>query len=84
MRIAFSHALLPGLAKGVCASGRAFAIGRDITGTSDGQDGQFRREMDRNGKEIPLNCQLVEACGTREIRFAVDRGDGRSATFTLH
>jgi hypothetical protein len=59
------------------------ALGWDITGTWSWQDGYFCREMDWSGKEIPLNCQLVEARGEQELRFTVDRGEGRSARFKL-
>ncbi len=60
------------------------ALGWDITGTWSWQDGYFCRELDWSGKAIPLNCQLVEARGDHEMRFTVDRGEGRSARFKLH
>ncbi len=59
------------------------ALGWDITGTWSWQGGYFCREMDWSGKEIPLDCQLVEARGGDEMRFTVDRGTGRSAKFQL-
>ena len=59
------------------------ALGWDVTGTWEWQDGYFCREMDWSGYPIPLNCQLVEARGDEEIRFTVDRGEGDSASFKL-
>ena len=59
------------------------AMGWDISGTWEWQDGYFCREMDWSGYPIPLNCQLVEARGDEEIRFTVDRGEGDSASFKL-
>lgn len=59
------------------------AMGWDIVGTWEWQDGYFCREMDWSGYPIPLNCQLVEAKGDEEIRFTVDRGEGDSASFKL-
>ncbi len=59
------------------------ALGWDITGSWDWQDGYFCRQMDWSGTEIPYNCQLVEAQGTDRLRFTVDRGKGDSASFKL-
>lgn len=59
------------------------ALGWDVTGTWEWQDGYFCREMDWSGYPIPKNCQLVEARGGEEIRFTVDRGAGDSASFKL-
>jgi len=59
------------------------ALGWDVTGTWEWQDGYFCREMDWSGYPIPKNCQLVEARGAEEIRFTVDKGAGDSASFTL-
>ena len=59
------------------------ALGWDITGRWQWQDGYFCREMDWSGMEIPYNCQLVEAIGEERLRFTVDRGTGDSATFRL-
>ncbi len=59
------------------------AGGWDVTGSWDWQDGHFCREMDWSGTEIAYNCQLVEARGTDRMRFTVDRGTGRAATFRL-
>jgi hypothetical protein len=58
------------------------AMGWEVTGTWDWQDGYFCREMDWSGEPIPFNCQLVE---TREgkVRFTVDKGEGDEATFNL-
>jgi hypothetical protein len=59
------------------------ALGWGISGTWSWQDGYFCREMDWSGYAIESNCQLVEARGTSELRFTVDRGAGRSASFRL-
>jgi hypothetical protein len=59
------------------------AAGWDVTGTWAWRDGYFCREMDWSGTPIPYNCQLVEQRGGERIRFTVDRGDGRQATFGL-
>ena len=62
---------------------RGSALGWDVTGTWEWQDGYFCREMDWSGYPIPKNCQLVEARGGEEIRFTVDKGAGDSASFKL-
>ncbi len=62
---------------------RGSALGWDVTGRGEWQDGYFCREMDWSGYPIPKNCQLVEARGGEEIRFTVDRGAGDSASFKL-
>lgn len=59
------------------------ALGWDVTGRWEWQDGYFCREMDWSGYPIPKNCQLVEARGGEEIRFTVDKGAGDSASFRL-
>jgi hypothetical protein len=59
------------------------ALGWDVTGTWAWRDGYFCREMDWSGTPIPYNCQLVEQRGGERLRFTVDRGDGRQATFSL-
>jgi hypothetical protein len=59
------------------------ALGWDITGRWQWQDGYFCREMDWSGMEIEFNCQLVEANGDERMRFTVDKGTGDSATFRL-
>jgi hypothetical protein len=59
------------------------ALGWDVTGTWEWQDGYFCREMDWSGYPIPKNCQLVEARAGEEIRFTVDKGAGDSASFKL-
>ncbi len=59
------------------------AAGWDITGTWDWQDGYFCREMQWGGDPIKYNCQLVEVRGSDEMRFTVDQGRGRSASFRL-
>lgn len=74
-----------GIALKVEADGeiRGNALGWDVTGTWEWQDGYFCREMDWSGYPIPKNCQLVEARGDQEIRFTVDKGAGDSASFKL-
>lgn len=62
---------------------RGSALGWDISGKWEWQDGYFCREMDWSGYPIPKNCQLVEAKGGEEIRFTVDKGAGDSASFKL-
>jgi hypothetical protein len=59
------------------------ALGWDITGSWQWQDGYFCREMDWSGMAIDYNCQLVEASGAERLRFTVDKGTGDSATFKL-
>ncbi len=59
------------------------AMGWDITGTWDWQDGYFCRSMDWSGTEIAYNCQLVEARSGEVVRFTVDQGRGESASFRL-
>ena len=59
------------------------ALGWDITGTWQWQDGYFCREMDWSGMAIDYNCQLVEAEGADRLRFTVDKGAGDTATFRL-
>jgi hypothetical protein len=59
------------------------ALGSDVTGTWTWRDGYFCRELDWSGTPIPYNCQLVEQRDGERIRFTVDRGDGRQATFSL-
>ena len=59
------------------------ALGWDITGSWQWQDGYFCRQMDWSGMEIDYNCQLVEASGAERMRFTVDKGTGDSATFKL-
>ncbi|MDR9481999.1 MAG: dihydrodipicolinate reductase [Salibaculum sp.] len=59
------------------------AAGWDVTGTWAWRDGYFCREMDWSGTPIPYNCQLVEQRGGERIRFTVDQGNGRQATFRL-
>jgi hypothetical protein len=59
------------------------ALGWDITGRWQWQDGYFCREMDWSGMPIEFNCQLVEANGDERMRFTVDKGTGDSATFRL-
>ncbi len=59
------------------------ALGWDITGSWQWQDGFFCREMDWSGMVIAYNCQLVEAEGSERVRFTVDKGQGDSATFRL-
>ena len=58
------------------------ALGRPITGQWSWQDGFFCRDIMWGEREIPYNCQLVEAADDR-IRFTTDRGAGNSASFNL-
>lgn len=59
------------------------AQGWDVTGSWDWQNGYFCRQMDWSGTPIPYNCQLVEQREGEKVRFTVDQGDGRAATFTI-
>ncbi len=58
-------------------------LGWEVTGNWQWKDGYFCREMDWSGYEIDYNCQLVEARGAEALRFTVDQGAGKSATFQL-
>ncbi|MEM6478314.1 MAG: dihydrodipicolinate reductase [Pseudomonadota bacterium] len=58
------------------------ALGIDVTGDWTWQDGYFCREMLWGNREIPYNCQLVEAEGNT-MRFTTDRGAGEYADFRL-
>lgn len=59
------------------------AVGSPVTGTWSWQNGYFCREMDWDGYPIEYNCQLVELRGSDELRFTVDQGAGRSASFKI-
>lgn len=59
------------------------ALGWEITGSWQWQNGYFCREMDWSGMAIDYNCQLVEAEGADKLRFTVDQGAGDSAVFRL-
>ncbi|MCF1707841.1 dihydrodipicolinate reductase [Tabrizicola sp. J26] len=59
------------------------ALGWEVTGSWNWQDGYFCRDMDWSGTPIAHNCQLVEAKGSQQVRFTVDRGEGESASFRL-
>lgn len=59
------------------------ALGWTIDGKWSWDDGYFCREMDWSGRKIDFNCQLVEVRGDQDMRFTVDKGAGRSATFRL-
>lgn len=59
------------------------AMGWDITGSWQWNDGYFCREMDWSGTPIDYDCQLVEARGDKKLRFTVNRGAGESAAFDL-
>ena len=59
------------------------ALGWQITGQWQWQDGYFCREMDWSGTPIAYNCQLVEVQGGDKLRFTVDRGAGDAAVFRL-
>jgi hypothetical protein len=58
------------------------AMGWDVAGRWEWQDGYFCREMDWSGEPIPWNCQLVEV-RDQKIRFTVDKGAGDEATFNI-
>lgn len=59
------------------------AMGREVSGSWAWKDGYFCRQMQWGKREIPYNCQLVEASGTSVMRFTVDQGRGQSADFRL-
>lgn len=54
----------------------------DVTGNWTWQDGFFCRDLEWGGDPLGYNCQMVTADGNR-ITFTSDRGQGRSAGFTL-
>ncbi|SIS84875.1 hypothetical protein SAMN05421759_104278 [Roseivivax lentus] len=54
----------------------------DVTGNWTWQDGFFCRDLEWGGDPLGYNCQLVTRDGNRVI-FTSDRGQGRSAGFTL-
>lgn len=58
------------------------ALGWDVEGNWSWRDGYFCREMAWGGDPIPFNCQLVEVNGD-QMRFTVDQGNGRAASFRL-
>ncbi len=58
------------------------AVGWDITGTWNWQDGLFCREMDWSGMPVDYDCQLVETDGN-QMRFTSEAGKGASADFRL-
>ena len=62
---------------------RGGAIGWDISGSWNWQNGYFCREMEWGGDPIPYNCQLVEVRNGNILRFTVDQGAGKSASFRL-
>ena len=74
-----------GLSLRVLPDGRieGSALGRDVVGEWDWKDGYFCRRMLWGQREIPYNCQLVEAQGQSLMRFTVDQGQGQSADFRL-
>lgn len=59
------------------------ALGWNITGKWQWNNGFFCREMDWSGYEIKANCQQVQARGTGSMRFVSDKGTGQSASFRL-
>lgn len=59
------------------------AVGWDVTGNWEWQDGYFCRDLTWGGDPLGYNCQLVEVQGDTKIRFTVDRGAGNSAAFRL-
>ncbi|MGV8950314.1 MAG: dihydrodipicolinate reductase [Cypionkella sp.] len=58
------------------------ALGSEVRGTWNWQDGYFCRDIFWSTFEIPHNCQLVEA-REGKMRFTSDKGAGMSAAFTL-
>ncbi len=58
------------------------AVGSDVTGRWDWDNGYFCRTMAWGEREIPFNCQLVEVDG-RKVRFTENQGQGRAATFRI-
>ncbi|MEM9350224.1 MAG: dihydrodipicolinate reductase [Pseudomonadota bacterium] len=75
---------LYGLSLEVTEDGRigGRAVGRPVTGAWSWEDGYFCREMLWGQREIPYNCQLVQADGDI-MRFTTDRGEGDYADFRL-
>jgi hypothetical protein len=59
------------------------AMGWQVTGQWQWQDGLFCRSMDWSGTEIPPNCQMVERLDEGRLRFTSDAGQGMSAVFLL-
>jgi hypothetical protein len=59
------------------------AFGKDVSGKWSWKNGYFCREMLLGQREIPYNCQLVEAKGGSTLRFTSDQGSGESADFRL-
>ena len=59
------------------------AMGWNVSGSWAWEDGYFCRRMDWSGSDVPYDCQLVEVRGGDEMRFTVDRGNGKSALFKL-
>lgn len=58
------------------------AFGRDVRGAWRWQDGFFCRDLYWGETDFGPNCQEVRVDGNK-IRFASDRGAGRSAVLTL-
>lgn len=58
------------------------AVGSEVTGNWDWDNGYFCRTMAWGSREIPFNCQLVEVDG-RKVRFTENQGQGRAATFRI-
>jgi len=59
------------------------AIGRDVTGNWDWQDGYFCRDLIWGDDPLGYNCQLVELKEDGKIRFTSDRGVGDAAAFQM-
>jgi hypothetical protein len=59
------------------------AMGWEISGTWDWQDGYFCREMDWSGRAIARDCQLVETRNGNTVRFTAERGEGDREAFRL-
>ncbi len=58
------------------------ALGAEVRGNWQWQDGYFCRTMIWSDIEIPQNCQLVEQKDGK-LRFTSDKGAGMSAAFVL-
>jgi hypothetical protein len=59
------------------------AFGKDVSGKWAWKNGYFCRDLRVGKRDIPYNCQLVEAKGASALRFTSDQGNGESADFRL-
>ena len=58
------------------------ALGRDVTGTWEWQNGLFCRTLDAGDRQWERNCQAVSVDGG-SIRFQADEGQGDIADFRI-